>query len=65
MNSDDIIDNTVYLSSLGRYNSERRPVVRQYFDRLLQERNLAHEEISIEDVRFWPNLQPYGPQEPG
>ena len=44
-------DNAVYIWSLGRYNTERRPVVRQYFDRLLQEGNFAQEEISIEDVR--------------
>lgn len=51
MASDRFRENVLYLSSLGRYNTERRPMVRQYFDRLLREGDLAQEAISIEDVR--------------
>ncbi|MFP9192766.1 hypothetical protein ACLI4Q_14055 [Natrialbaceae archaeon A-CW1-1] len=51
MTSNYFRENIIFLSSLGRYNTERRPIVRQYFDWLLRSGELNQEEIRIEDVR--------------
>lgn len=51
MNSSVFRDNINYLSSLGRYNTERRPVLRQYFNHLLGGDDINQRKIDIDDVR--------------
>lgn len=43
-------DNLYYLSALGRYNTERRPVIRQYFDQELGHNRLYNEKVDLDDV---------------
>ena len=49
--SDIFIHNTTYLSCLARYNTERRPVIRQYFDSRLRKNRINTQETSIDEVR--------------
>jgi hypothetical protein len=51
MVSERLRENLIFLSSLGRYNTERRPVIRQYFDQQLRTEELGQKEVDASDVR--------------
>lgn len=51
MDSQPFEENLSYLSTLGRYNTERRPLIREYFNQQLLDGHLSEEIVSIEDVR--------------
>jgi len=51
MVSEHLRENLIFLSSLGQYNTERRPVIRQYFDQQLSSEVLGQKEVDASDVR--------------
>ncbi|WP_231608424.1 hypothetical protein [Haloferax gibbonsii] len=44
-------ENLRYISSLGRYNTERRPVIRQYFANRISNSEFTHEKLNVAEIR--------------
>jgi len=44
-------ENLRYISSLGRYNTERRPVIRQYFASRISDDEFTHEKLGIAEIK--------------
>ena len=51
MPSNHLRENLCYLSSLAKFNTERRPVIRRYLDQSLQSGRLLDEPVSLSQVR--------------
>jgi hypothetical protein len=51
MSSGVFSENLRYISSLGRYNTERRPVIRQYFASRILDDEFTHEKPDIVEIR--------------
>lgn len=51
MSSNHLRENLCYLSSLAKFNTERRPVIRRYLDQSLQSGKLLDETVSLSQVR--------------
>jgi len=44
-------ENLRYISSLGRYNTERRPVIRQYFSKRISDSEFTHQKLDVSEIR--------------
>ncbi|PHQ38529.1 hypothetical protein DJ69_11115 [Halorubrum persicum] len=44
-------ENLRYVSSLGRYNTERRPVIRQYFANRISDSEFTHEKLDVTEIK--------------
>ncbi|MDS0261731.1 hypothetical protein NDI56_20210 [Haloarcula sp. S1CR25-12] len=51
MSSDIFRKNLRYISSLGRYNTERRPVIRQYFANRISNSEFNQEKLNVAEIR--------------
>ena len=51
MGSDIFRGNLRYISSLGRYNTERRPIIRQYFASRISNDEFTHEKLDVAEIR--------------